>query len=358
MSSSPDTAALPVPAHEGAARFVAGLRRAGLRALGLVAALFALLALTFVALYHGRLDPAEQLVGANATREAYLAARAQLGLDDPLHQQFSAYLGRLAEGDLGRSLLTREPIASDIRRSFAATLELGLLSFAGALVVGLGLGLGAARWRGGWPDRLCQGTVLVGASTPTFWLAMIGLAVLYAQLGWAAGPGRQAVFFEGEVVGPSGLLLLDTALAGRWDAWRDALWHLALPALILALHEGAYIARMVRTLVAAEFGKDYVLTARIKGLSPGLILWRHVLPNVRVPLMAVLTLSLAALLEGAVLTETVFSWPGLGRYLTSSLLIGDLQAVMAASLLVGVIYLTFNVMADALQGWLDPRVQG
>jgi peptide/nickel transport system permease protein len=334
-----------------------GLRRAGARLVGLLTALLALLVITFVALFYGRVDAAEQLVGQNASQEAYLAARAKLGLDEPLHLQFAGYMERLAEGDLGQSLLTREPIADNVRRAFAATFELSVVSFAGALVIGLSLGLGAARWRGQWPDHLCQGVALLGASTPTFWIAMLALATLYAGLGWAAGPGRQGIFFDGEVVGPTGLLLIDTALAGRWDAWRNALWHLALPALILALHEGAYIARMVRTLVAAEFGKDYVLTARIKGLSAGRILWSHVLPNVRVPLTAVLALSLAALLEGAVLTETVFSWPGLGRYLTSSLLIGDLQAVMAASLLVGLIYLIFNVLADALQGWLDPRVQ-
>ncbi len=319
---------------------------------------FGLLAVTF---FIGRvvpIDPVIAIVGDRAPEHVVKRVRAELGLDLPLPQQFGLYLRKVAQGDFGTSVLTSRPVLQDLQRAFPATLE---LATAGVLIgagLGIPLGVWAAVRRGGWVDQCVRVLGLAGYSVPIFWLGLMALVLFYARLGWVAGPGRIDVSYEFTLTPVTGLLLLDTALAGEWGAFGNALSHLALPAALLGLFSMAYISRMTRSFMLQELGQEYVVAARAKGLSEARIVWRHALRNALVPLVTVVALSYAGLLEGSVLTETVFAWPGLGSYITNSLQNADMNAVLGGTLVVGTIFIGLNLLSDALYRWLDPRTRG
>lgn len=323
----------------------------------LAATLFGLLLVTFLIGRVVPIDPALVAVGDRADAAAYAQARAELGLDDPLGLQFAGYLGRILRGDLGNSALTGRPVAEDLGRVFPATLELATAAIVLGVGFGLPLGVAAAVRRGRWVDHLVRVVGLLGYSVPVFWLGMVGLALFYARLDWVPGPGRLDVMFEALVPSVTGLLLVDAALAGEWDVWGDAARHLVLPAAVLGWFSLAYIARMTRSLMLAELGQEYVTAARAKGLSEARVVWVHALGNAAGPLVTVVALSYGGLLEGSVLTETVFAWPGIGRYLTGALLGADMNAVLGATVLVGAVFVGLNLVADLLQRWLDPRTR-
>ena len=198
---------------------------------------------------------------------------------------------------------------------------------------------------------------LIGYSVPVFWLGLVGLLVFYARLDLVAGPGRLDVAYEYVVEPWSGLVLLDSLLAGELGVFRNALAHVVLPGAILGYLSLAYIARMTRSFMLAELGQEYVVAARVKGLSEARVIWRHALGNVMVPLVTVIALSYAYLLEGAVLTETVFAWPGLGLYITQSLFNADMTAVLGGTLVVGVAFVGLNLLSDVLYTFFDPRAR-
>jgi peptide/nickel transport system permease protein len=239
---------------------------------------------------------------------------------------------------------------------FPATAELATIAILVGALAGVPLGVFAATRKGGWGDNLVRLISLSGYSVPVFWFAMMGLLVFYAWLGWAGGSGRIDLEFDGVVPPRSGLLLLDAALAGRWDAFGNAIRHITLPACILGLHSMAYISRMTRSFMLAQLSQEYVLTARVKGLSEARVVWGHAFRNILVQLLTILALAYGGLLEGAVLVETVFAWPGFGQYLTNSLLLGDMNAVMGCVLVVGIIFVTLNLVSDALYKIFDPRM--
>ena len=211
--------------------------------------------------------------------------------------------------------------------------------------------------RGGLVDHVVRVMGLIGYSVPIFWLGLMGLLVFYARLGWVAGPGRIDVVYQYSVETVSGLLLLDAALGGQWEAFGNVLSHLALPAALLGYFSLAYISRMTRSFMLKELAQEYIVAARAKGLSETRIIWRHALRNAMVPLVTVIALSYAGLLEGSVLTETVFSWPGLGLYLTNSLQNADMNAVLGSTIVVGSVFIGLNLLSDLLYQWLDPRTQ-
>ncbi|MFZ6762197.1 ABC transporter permease [Pseudoroseomonas sp. WGS1072] len=319
-----------------------------------------LLGLALVTFLIGRvvpIDPVLAIVGDRAPADVVERARLELGLDQPLHIQFWRYLGQIVSGDLGRSVMTANPVTQDIARFFPATFELATVAIVLAVLIGVPLGVLAATRQGSWIDQGVRLFCLAGHSLPVFVLGLLSLLLFYARLGWAPGPGRQSIFYEGMVEERSGILTLDTALAGDWGAFQDALAHLAQPAGVLALFSLAYIARMTRAFMLAELKSEYVITARAKGLSGARIVWLHAFRNIAVPLVTVLAMTYAGLLEGAVLTETIFAWPGLGQYLTVSLLNADMNAVLGATLVVGLIYVALNLLADLLYRLLDPRVR-
>lgn len=319
--------------------------------------LFGLVVITFLIGRVMPIDPAIAAVGDNAPQEVVEKARQEMGLDQPLPQQFLYFVGQLLHGDLGQSILTKNSVASDIARYFPATLELATAAIIVAALIGIPLGVWAAVRQGTWIDQTIRVICLAGHSVPVFVLALLCLLVFYAVLEIAPGPGRQDIIYQDMVPHVTGLLTVDSLIAGDWGAFWDALAHMVQPVCILAYFSMAYITRMTRAFMLDALHGEYIITARAKGLSPSAVIWRHAFPNVGVQLVTVLALTYAGLLEGAVVTETVFSWPGLGQYLTVSLMNADMNPVIGATLLVGLVYVGLNLLADALYRQLDPRVQ-
>jgi peptide/nickel transport system permease protein len=303
------------------------------------------------------IDPVIAILGDRAPEDAIARTRLELGLDRPLPVQFARYIGQLLHGDLGNSVMTSHPVTQDIAHFFPATIELATAAMLIAMLIGIPLGVFAAVRQGSRLDTVVRVFCLTGQSVPVFVLAMLSLLVFYARLGWAPGTGRAGVVFQDMVPEVTGFLTVDTLLAGDWDAFYDALAHLAQPAGVLAWFSIAYIARMTRAFMLDALSGEYIITARAKGLSASRIIWRHAFGNISVRLVTVLALTYAGLLEGAVITETVFSWPGLGQYLTVSLLNADMNAVLGATLVVGLIYVVLNLLADLIYRLLDPRVR-
>jgi peptide/nickel transport system permease protein len=337
--------------------FLAGAATALRGFLTLVVTLAGLLLVTFVIGRVMPIDPVIAAVGDKASQETYLRAREQLGLDQPLWVQFGRYVEGVARGDLGFSSASGRPVAEDIVRVFPATLELSTLAILIGVVVGVPLGIYAAHRRNRWPDHIIRSLSLVGYSTPIFWLGLIGLLVFYAQLGWVSGPGRISNAYRYTVDEWSGLMLVDTLRSGDWDAFRSAVSHIVLPALLLGYFSLAYIGRMTRSFMIEELGKEYITTARVKGASETDVLWRHALPNILVPVVTIVALAFGYLLEGTVLTETVFAWPGLGLYITNSLFSADMPAVLGGTLVVGVCFVVLNKAAEIAYPLLDPRTR-
>lgn len=316
-----------------------------------------LLAVTF---FIGRvmpIDPVLAIVGDRASGELVARVREEMGFNKPLWEQFYIYISKVLRGDFGTSVLSSHPVMDDIRRAFPATFELATLGILIGVGFGVPLGVWAAVRRGGVVDHIVRVMGLVGYSVPIFWLGLMALVLFYAELGWVGGPGRIDVVYEYTLTPVTGLLLLDAAMAGQWDAFGNVLSHLILPASLLGYFSLAYISRMTRSFMLHELGQEYIVAARAKGLSETRIIWRHALRNAMVPLVTVITLSYAGLLEGSVLTETVFAWPGLGLYITNSLQNADMNAVLGGTIVVGSIFIGLNLLSDLLYKTLDPRTR-
>lgn len=344
----------------------AGVRRSraaafawhALRLLGTLALTF--LGLTIVTFCIGRvipIDPVIAVVGDRASPEVYDRARIELGLDLPLYQQYWNYLIKLLHGDLGTAVLTARPVLEDLMRVFPATLELATVAILIGVGFGVPMGVLAATKQGRWPDHLIRLVGLIGYSMPVFWLGLVGLLVFYNMLDWVSGPGRVDVYHEDVVEPVTGMLLIDSLLAGETGVFWNAVSHIILPAAILGYLSLAYIARMTRSFMLGQLHQEYILTAQVKGLSRGRVVWRHALPNIMVPLITVVALSYGYLLEGAVLTETVFAWPGLGRYITAALFNADMNAVLGGTLVVGTVFIGLNLVSDLAYYLVDPRAR-
>ena len=318
---------------------------------------FGLLLVTFLIGRVMPVDPVLAAVGDRASADVYEQVKIELGLHLPLWQQFLVYIGDALRGDFGTSVLTANPVLSDIKRVFPATLELATVALVIGVSLGIPMGVIAAVHQGRWPDHVIRVVGLVGYSVPIFWLGLIGLLVFYAKLDWVAGPGRLDVFYDGLIEPVTGVLLIDSALVGEWEIFRNALDHLILPATLLGYYALAYIARMTRSFMIEQLSQEYITTARIKGLSEARVVWRHALGNTVVPLITVIALSYASLLEGSVLTETVFAWPGLGFYITTSLQNADMNAVLGGTIVVGSVFIGLNLLSDLLYRLLDPRAR-
>lgn len=334
-------------------RIFAVARQAGT----IMVTLLGLLILTFCI---GRLmpvDPVRAIVGEEADRATYELVAERLGVNLPLHTQFIRYVGDVVRGDFGVSIRTGQPVISDIAHVMPATIELATFAILCGAGFGIPLGIFAAINRNRPADHIIRFLTLIGHSMPIFWTGMIGLIIFYAMLGLVGGGGRISDYYIGLVPETTGFMLIDAAIAGDWEVFGDALNHLILPASILGYSSMAYITRMTRSFMLDQLGQEYITTARVKGLSKGRTIWHHAFANIRVQLVTIVALAYGSLLEGAVLIETVFSWPGFGQYITNNMLIGDMNAVMTCVLLVGVIFIALNLLSDALYKIFDPRTR-
>ncbi len=319
--------------------------------------LLGLVAVTFVIGRVVPIDPVLAVVGDRASAATYARVRQEMGLDLPLLEQFWNYLLKVLEGDFGTAVISSRPVLDDLLRVFPATFELATAATLLGTLLGVPLGVVAATQHGRWPDQVIRVLALVGYSVPVFWLGLIGLLLFYAQLDWVPGPGQLDIYYEGLVEPVTGLITVDSLLAGETEVFWNALAHLILPAGLLGYISLAYICRMTRSFMLGQLRQEYVTVARVKGLPERRVVWRHAFGNILVPLLTVIVLSYAALLEGAVLTETVFSWPGLGLYITHSLFNADLNAVLGGTILIGSVFILLNLLSDLLYRLLDPRTR-
>ena len=324
----------------------------------LLITMLGLLVLTFVI---GRMmptDPVIAVIGDKAPEELYQKTFQEMGLDKPIPVQFIYYLNGVIHGDLGTSVRTANPVTEDILSYFPATLELATLATLFGIFFGVPIGVLAAVKQNKWQDNLVRVFGLIGHSAPIFWLAMIGIVVFYQKLDWVAAPeGRLSVIYEYTLPKVTNMVLIDTLLARNWDAFKDAFSHIILPASLLSYYSIAYLSRMTRSFMLEQLKQEYIITARVKGVSEQAIIWKHALGNAWVPLITVIALTYATLLEGSVLTEIVFSWPGLGRYITDSLLAADMNAVLGGTIVVGMVFILLNLTSDLLYKVLDPRAR-
>lgn len=334
-------------------------------ALGELAWFVATIALTFLGLlaitfFIGRvvpIDPVLAVVGDRASASTYEAARVAMGLDRPLYEQFFSYVGDILTGNFGMSVSTGRPVIVDLSRVFPATLEMATIGILIGVVLGVPMGVLAAARQGSWTDQIIRVFGLLGYSVPAFWLGLVGLALFYAQLRWVGGPGRVDIFYDGLVPHITGLMLVDSLITGQVDVFWNALSHIILPASILGFFSLAYIARMTRSFMLDQLGQEFVTTARVKGVPEWRVIWRHGFYPIRIQLITVIGLSYAGLLEGSVMIETVFSWPGIGNYLTTGLFNADMNAVLGATLVIGAVFIVINKVSDVLYRVLDPRAR-
>ena len=342
------------PKKGRAAPFFMGLLRF------LVVAVTTYLGLLAVTFFIGRvipIDPALAIAGDHAPQQILERLRREMHLDEPLYLQFYYYLVSALSGDFGTSVLTTNPVMDDIRRVFPATMELATVGTIIGAIFGVPFGVLAAVRRNSFIDQIVRVIGLVGYSVPVFWLAMVSLVIFYAKLNWVAYPGRIDIAYEYTFTPITGFFLLDSAMQGQWDVFWDVFRHIILPASLLGYFSLAYISRMTRSFMLNELGQEYIVAARAKGLSETRVIWGHALRSAAVPLITVIALSYAGLLEGSVLTEIVFSWPGIGFYITSSLRNADMNAVLGGTIVVGTVFIGINLISDLLYRTLDPRTR-
>lgn len=297
-------------------------------------------------------------LGDRATQDPEIVAafKQKWGLDQPLPVQYLRYLGHLVRGDLGTSIATNRPVLRELALSVPATLELAAVAIVLSVPPGIFFGVVSAARRGRGSDLLIRGFSSIGLAIPTFWLALLMLLMFYLQLGWAPGPGRlDAGISPPPVV--TGMYTVDALLARDAEVFRNAAAHIVLPALVLAIVSFAFIVRITRESMLEVLNQDYVRTARAKGLAQKVVIGRHALRNALIPVITVTGTLYAQLMAGTVLTETIFSWPGIGRYAFSSASSLDFPAIMGTALVIGTTYVLINLVVDLLYAVVNPRIR-
>jgi len=311
-------------------------------------------AFAFIRLLPG--DPILLLVGEHGITDArHAQLMAEFGFDRPLWQQYLGYLGDLANGDLGRSIVTKQPVLDEFLTLFPATIELSLAAMLFAALIGLPAGMLAAVKRGSRFDHTVMAVSLTGFSMPIFWWALLLIVLFSGALGWTPVSGRIAVTYYFEPV--TGFMLIDSLLSGQKGAFTSTLSHLILPSIALGTIPLAVIARQTRSAMLEVLGEDYVRTARAKGLGPFRVIGLHALRNALIPVVTVIGLSVGVLLAGAILTETIFSWPGVGKWMVDSIFRRDYQSVQGGLLLIAGIVMSVNLIVDLLYGLINPRIR-
>ncbi len=328
------------------------------RLLLMVLVLFSISIITFFIARVLPSDPAAAWVGPRPTPEQIARATVKLGLDQPLYIQYLKFLSSILSGDLGTSIKSHQPIATELKTFLPATLELVLASIILAILIGIPMGVFSGAARGGWLDNLTRVISIAGVSIPTFWLGLILQLIFFARLGWLPLNGRLSteVALNFPVQQITGFYLVDTLLTANWVGFKDALIHLILPAVTLASYPIGLAIRMTRSTMIEILNEKYILAARVAGLPQRTILFVLALKNAIVPTLTVLSLSFVYSLTGSILVEVIFTWPGLGTYVTNAVLSIDFPIIVSVTLIVTVFYVVINLLMDLLQATIDPRV--
>src|SRR5262245_26201685 len=334
------------------------LRYIGRRLSLALIALFGVILVAFRIAHMVPADPLAMVLSETATKDPTIRAMymRRWGLDRPLPEQFIIYIANVAQGDLGESFTTRRPVLRDLRQFLPATIELSVAAILVSVVFGVPLGVAAAVYRTRAIDHLTRVVSLVGSASPIFWTGLVSLYIFYYLLELTPGPGR----LDSHLISPrgaTGFLLVDSLVAGQWEVLTSALRHLVLPAFVLGWFIMGIVARITRSALLEVLDTDYVRTARAKGLSEGLVVGLHALRNALIPVVTITGLNFAGVLSGAVLTETVFAWPGIGRYAVTASTRLDYPAILGVTMLTAVIYILVNLAVDVLYGVLDPRIR-
>ncbi|OPZ77653.1 MAG: putative D,D-dipeptide transport system permease protein DdpB [Actinobacteria bacterium ADurb.Bin444] len=327
------------------------------RLLAIVLIMFGVTIIMFLVTHLVPADPTVRYLGEKAASNPTIVAafRARWGLDQPLHTQYFVYMKNLLQGDMGVSLTTRQNVARDLMVYFPATIELAGAAILISAIVGGLTGITAAWWRGKWFDNVARAGSLLGVSVPGFWLGLIVLYIFYFRLGWFPGPGQLSANLD-VPARVTGFMTIDCLVAKRWDLFLNALWHLVLPASVLASFSAGLIARTSRSSLLEVMQQDYIRTAKAKGLATSTLLYKHVLRNGLIPTVTLLGLAFGSMLGGTVFVETIFAWPGLGRYAYLASTGLDFPAITGVTLLFTFTYAIVNLLVDLTYAALDPRV--
>ncbi len=300
-------------------------------------------------------DPAEMMLGERASEHSLRQVREELGLDKPLYVQYGLFMSRLLRGDLGRALKTNEKITTEIALRFPATIELSIAAMIIATVFGMTAGIISATRQYSIFDYASMVFSLVGVSMPIFWLGLVLMIVFSLNLGWLPLSGRLSYDVSLETV--TRIYLLDSVLTSNWPAFKDALWHLVMPAFTLSTIPMAIIARITRSSMLEVLRQDYIRTARAKGLAPRAVYLKHGLKNALIPVITVIGLQFGILMGGAILTETIFAWPGIGKWILDAVYARDFHAVQGGTMLVAATFVLINMLVDILYAWVNPRIK-
>lgn len=325
------------------------------RVLSLIPVLFGMTLVVFAIIHAIPGDPAQVILGQRATKEAIATLTRELGLDRAWYIQYGDYIKSLLQGDLGTSLRTRGPINAEVWPYLAATIELTLVAMIVAIVIGVNAGIISAWFSNSWFDYVAMVLALVGVSIPIFWLGLMGQWAFSIELGWLPTTGRENV--RDPVTAITNLYLVDTLLQGRMDQFGEVIKHLILPSLSLATIPMAIIARMTRSAMLEVMKSDYIRTARAKGLRMFWVVYKHSLKNAVIPVLTIIGLQMGLLLGGAILTETIFGWPGLGRYLYDAIGYRDYPVIQSGILIIAAIFVLINLIVDLLYAFVDPRIK-
>ena len=299
-------------------------------------------------------DPAELMLGERATEESLHEVREHLGLNEPLHVQYGLFMGRLMKGDLGETIFTRQKVWTEIKHRFPATLELSVCALFISIVVGVVLGIISATKQYSVFDYLSMLGALTGVSMPIFWLGLVLMLIFSVNLGWLPISGRLSVMIDLDVV--TNFYVIDSIITKNWVALKDSIWHLIMPAVTLSTIPTAIIARMTRSSMLEVLRQDYIKTAKAKGLSNFKVVYKHALRNALIPVVTTIGLQFGVLLSGAILTETIFAWPGVGKWMYDGVMQRDYMVIQGGTLVIATIFILINLFVDLLYAVINPKI--
>mgnify|MGYP000604465414 FL=1 len=299
-------------------------------------------------------DPAELLLGERATTESLEQLREHLGLNKPLHVQYGLFLSRLLKGDLGETIWTRQKVWTEVKQRFPATIELSLVALFISCFAGMILGIISATKQYSLFDYASMIGALAGVSMPIFWLGLVFMLIFSLNLGWLPLSGRLSISVDLEVI--TNFYILDAILTGNWPAFKDAVWHIIMPAVTLSTIPTAIVARMTRSAMLDVLRQDYIKTAKAKGLSQLKVIFKHALRNAMIPVVTTIGLQFGVLLGGAILTETIFAWPGVGKWMYDAVMQRDYMVIQGGTLFIAGLFVVINLLVDLLYAVINPRI--